>query len=126
MQAAAIFVAGEVKLDWLVSRISMPGKSYYRSDREWVVERDGHWAVIEVYDTLRDELDEDELRRVEQFMPSCSGFILRFSDVQFASEVLRCFRSEQVVVDNDHGLIAPIATILGQPNWEAEWYRRES
>lgn len=125
MQAAAIFVAGHVKLDWVTSRIGISGKSYYRSDREWVVERDGHWAVIEMYDALWDELDEDELKRIGQILHSYSGFLLRFSDVPFASEVLWFFRGEQMVVDNDHGVIAPIATIMGRANWENEWYTRE-
>ncbi len=126
MQAAVIFVAGNVSLDWLTSRIAIPGRLYYRSDEEWAVERDQRWAVVGSYDALWDEFDEDELQRVEQLLPSYSGFLLRFSHVEFALEVLWCLREAQAVVDNDHGVIAPIGTFLDQPGWESKWYTRET
>lgn len=112
MQSVIIITEKSLDLSALLDAYRVTGHVDLQSAHRLVVEGSWGWFAFNRDNTLEDEFDESELKKLKNFMQSLSFVQLEFSDSRAADiAALRLPIEGTVMIDNDHGLVAPIEEI---------------
>jgi hypothetical protein len=83
-----------------------------REDERLLVEDGDHWLAARRCDALRNEYDELEMDLILPLFPDPSFVVVEGRGLKLLNQMfLAAEDSLDVLVDNDHGLICPIAEI---------------
>ncbi len=92
-------------------------------DGVWAIEDDGQRVYVSRNNYVRDELDQERLRRITAIMPDPVFYTIDFSDVDLCRRVLLSVADDSsLLVDNDRGVLLSgaefIQVLLNQPGWD--------
>ena len=122
MRSVIIITEKALDLNKLADAYRTSGQVDLQSAERLVVEGSWGWFAFNRENTLEEEFDEFELARIRQKMRALSFAQLEFSDSRAADiAVLGLPVDDKIMIDNDHGLIAPIGEIRRRVQEAQDW-----
>jgi hypothetical protein len=98
------------------------GRVDCQSDHRLVVEGDWGWFALDVDQSLRNDFDDTELAKVRQLIREPIFGELSYSDNRVVDLSIKLLPlADDVLVDNDHGVVLPVGEIRRRIKSGREW-----
>lgn len=97
---------------WAIER----GGQQRSPDGQVMIERDAEWLSIARDDRVLDEFDDEERSRLAALVSEPTTHLVEWKGNALVEMFLRSIPpGTRAAIDNDHGLLVPVAEVAGQP-----------
>jgi len=122
MRSVIIVTENPLDLNKLADIYRTSGLVDLQSPERLVVKGSWGWFAFNREPNLEEEYDEFELEKLKQKMSRATFVQLEFSDSRAANiAVLLLPDNDKIMIDNDHGLIAPIGDVQRRIQNAEDW-----
>lgn len=122
MRSVIIITESPLDLNKLVDVYRTSGQVDFQSAERLVVKGSWGWFAFNRENNLEEEFNEFELAAIRQQMRAVSFAQLEFSDSRAADIAVRGLTiNDKIMIDNDHGLIAPIGEVHRRIQEAQDW-----
>ncbi|AKJ30175.1 hypothetical protein [Caldimonas brevitalea] len=81
-----------------------------------MIERSEGWLSVLRDDSVLNDFDEDERRRLSELLTEPAGYLIEWRDSALVEALLQAVPPQtRAVIDNDHGLLVPVQAVRERP-----------